>query len=66
MNELPKNFFKNEAKFMLWMTVGVIVIGIMAALLIPPFAKYRNEVRCEQSGGVFDNKTGKCIEANSD
>jgi len=38
---MKDGFFKREAKIMLWMTLAVPVIGVVAAIVIPHLAKYR-------------------------
>lgn len=38
---MKDGFFKREAKIMLWMTLAVPAIGVVAAIVIPHLAKYR-------------------------
>lgn len=40
--KMKDGFFKREAKLMLWMTLAVPAIGVVAAIVIPHLAKYRD------------------------
>ena len=66
MNELPKNFFKNEAKYMLWMLVAVILVAILAAILTPVLKMHLSIDKCLDAGGSYDHNTGKCVGASSE
>ena len=60
---MVNNIFKREAQWMAGTIVAVVVIGLLAALFIPSFSSWRQKKaieRCQQSGGEYDGRTGKC------
>lgn len=61
MNELPKNYFKNEAKFMVWSIIAIIVVALIAAILIPFIYRQITIDRCLDAGGSYNHETNKCI-----
>jgi len=61
MNELPKDNFKKEAKLNLWLFVGIVAAGILAAWLIPYLSEFIAVDKCLDAGGSFNYQTGECI-----
>ncbi|MGK2945649.1 MAG: hypothetical protein ACSLFC_13015 [Desulfuromonadales bacterium] len=54
-------FFKKEAKFMVGTIIGLIVVVVLAAWLIPFLSHHIEVDRCLDSGGAYDYENNVCL-----
>lgn len=55
-----------RAKDILWLTVAVVLFGVLAAALTPTVSRHLAIDRCLDAGGAFDYKTDKCIKESQE
>jgi hypothetical protein len=53
--------FRREAKLLLLLLVAPIVVGIVAAMVVPNVLAWREAKRCQEAGGSYDQSSEKCV-----
>ena len=53
--------FKREMWFMWAMTVGMIVLGFVAALIVPSYIGRTRIKACERGGGTWNAEQHACV-----
>ena len=52
--------FRREAKLMFGVFLAVIMLGILAAIIVPRMMLHFDSDRCLELGGVFNYEAGHC------
>ncbi len=52
--------FHREAKIMLWLFIAVLVVGFLAAMLVPKIITFIEVDRCLDTGGAFNYEKRSC------
>lgn len=66
MNKLNINHhFKRESKIMIWGVVLPIILGVLAAFIVPWFLTFMQVDSCLDSGGSYDYENCRCDHDNN-